>query len=226
MHSSLAENFSLTRGGPLHRLQVRLGARLEHERIVRRATLAALVTWLPLLILSQVQGVAYGTQVTIPFLRDFAVNVRFLVALPILILAESRIDQRWRALVLQFLRSGLVNEANLPTFEGVIETINRLRDRVLPEAAMLVLAYIPSVFTVSTELLMSGSNWHSLGTAAGEVSLAGWWFRLISQPFFRFLILRWMWRLFLWALLLWRVSRINLYLIATHRHGRRTGFLV
>ena len=165
-HSSLAENFSLTRGGPLHRLQVRLGAGLEHEQIVRRALLATLATWLPLLILSLAQGIAYGTQVTIPFLRDFAVNVRFLIALPILILAESRIDQRWRTLALQFLRSGLVKEAHLPSFEGVIETITRLRDRVLPEAIMLVLAYIPSVSSVSTELLMSGSNWHSLGTAS------------------------------------------------------------
>jgi len=58
--------------------------------------------WLPLLVLSVVQGVAYRTQIKIPFLRDLAVNVRFLIAAPILILAESGIDQRWRKLVLQF----------------------------------------------------------------------------------------------------------------------------
>jgi hypothetical protein len=33
--------------------------------------------------------------VTTPFFHDVAVNVRFLIALPILILAESSIDQRW-----------------------------------------------------------------------------------------------------------------------------------
>jgi hypothetical protein len=215
-HSSVAENFSLTLGGPLHRLQMRLGRdRPERDRVVRRALLGTLVTWLPLLILSLMQGLAYGAQVRIPLLRDFAVNVRFLVALPILILAESRIDLRWRTLVLQFLRSGLVNEVELPSFEAVIEKIIRLRDSVLPEAMMLVVAYFPSVFS-RTELLMSGSNWHSLSAASGPVSLAGWWFRLISQPFFRFLLLRWMWRMFLWALFLWRVSRINLYLVATH----------
>lgn len=182
VRSSLAEDFSLTQGGPLHRLQVRLGASPGRRQIVRRALLATLVAWLPLLILSLAQGIAYGIQVTIPFLQDFAVNARFVVALPILILAESRIDQRWRNLVLQFPRSGLVNEAQLPSFEGVIQTITRLRDKVLPEAVMLVLAYIPSVSSVSAELLMSRSNWHSLGTSAGEMSLAGWWFRLISEP--------------------------------------------
>jgi len=98
----------------------------------------------------------------------------------------------------------------------VIEKITRLRDRVLPEAVMLLLAYIPASASVSSELLMSGSNWHSLGIGSGALSLAGWWFRLISQPFFRFILLRWMWRMSLWALFLWRVSRLKLHLVATH----------
>ena len=50
-------------------------------------------TWLPLLILSLTEELAYGTAVKVTFLRDFAVNARFLVALPILILAEPRIDR-------------------------------------------------------------------------------------------------------------------------------------
>jgi hypothetical protein len=181
-----------------------------------RALVAVLFTWVPLLVLSLMQGQAYGTQIRIPFLRDIAVNVRFLIAVPILILAESAIDQRWHLLVLQFLRSGLVGEKELPAFEAVIERTNRLRDRVLPEALLLVAAFVPSLI-FKTELLMSGvSNWHTTGGGSGEVSLAGWWFSLVSTPFFRFLLLRWMWRLFLWTSFLWRVSRINLYLVATH----------
>ena len=37
-----------------------------------------------------------GKAVKIPFLRDLAINVRLLIAAPILILSESRIDRRWR----------------------------------------------------------------------------------------------------------------------------------
>ena len=218
LNSSIAESFSLTRGGPLHLLLVRMDrGENERQRVIRRALLATLMTWLPLLILSLVQGLAYGSEVKVPFVRDFAVNVRFLVALPILILAESRIDQRWRTLVLEFLRSGLVSEAALPFFEAVIEKITRLRDRVLPEAVMIVAVYCMSIFLSKTELLMSGiTSWHNVGTGYGDVSLAGWWFDLVSTPFFRFLLLRWAWRMFLWTLFLWRVSRINLYLVATH----------
>ncbi len=216
--SSLAENFSITRGGPLHWLLVRIGqADDERQQVVRRAVGAALVSWLPLLVLALIQGQAYGAQIKIPFLRDLAVNVRFLIAVPILILAESGIDRRWHILVLQFLRSGLVGEKELPSFEAVIERTTRLRDRVLPEALLIIAAFFPSIFIVRTELLMSGvSNWHTMGVASGGVSLAGWWFNLVSTPFFRFLLLRWLWRMFLWASFMWRVSRINLYLVATH----------
>jgi len=215
--SAPAEDFSLTRGGPFHRLQLRFGlAGEERQRVVRRALLAILLTWVPLFVLSLVQGQAYEKQIRIPFLRDLAVNVRFLIAAPILILAESGIDQRWRTLVLQFLRARLVGENELPAFESLIERITRLRDRILPEALMLIAAFLPSII-VRTELLMSGvPNWHTAGTGSGAVSLAGWWFNLVSTPFFRFLLLRWVWRMFLWTYYMWHVTRIKLYLIATH----------
>jgi hypothetical protein len=214
--SSVAETFSITKGGPLHWLLVRLGHAGDERRLVfRRALATILITWLPLLLLSFMQGLAWGGYIKIPFLRDFAVNVRLLVAVPILILAESRIDWRWRVLVLEFLRSELVNEKTLPSFEAVLERTTRWRDRVLPEALLAIAALFPSIFLVKTELLMTGtSNWHNL--PSGAVSAAGWWFNLVSTPIFRFLLLRWFWRMFLWTSFLWRVSRVNLFLVATH----------
>jgi len=201
----------------MHWLLARLGhAGDERQLVVRRALLAVLITWLPLLILSVVQGQAWGHGLKIPFLRDFAVNVRFLIALPILILAESGIDLRWRILAFEFLRSKLVADADVPLFEALFEKTSRLRDRVLPELLLLVAAFLPSLF-VKTELLMSGtSNWHTTGIGASELSMAGWWFNFVSAPFFRFLLLRWFWRLFLATLSLWRLSRMKLYLVATH----------
>jgi hypothetical protein len=219
LRSFLAEGFSLTQGGPFYRLQLLFGhAQEERTRVLRRALFAMVVTWLPLLVLSIIQGSAYGKQLQVPFLRDFAVNVRFLVALPILILAESSIDRQWRLLVLNFLRSGLVQEPELPAFEAVIRRVTCLRDRVLPEVIIAAVAYSSSLFGSHTELWMgSGSSWHALGSGSNlGLSLAGWWFDIISAPLFRFLLLRWIWRMLLWALFLWRVSRINLHLVATH----------
>jgi hypothetical protein len=203
VRSSIAEGFSITDGGPLHWLLVRMGhAGSERRLVLRRALSTVLITWLPLLLLSGMQGSAWGQEIKIPFLRDFAVNVRLLVTVPILIVAESRIDRRWRTLVLEFLKSNLVNEKTLPPFEAVLERTMRWRDRVLPEALLAIAALFPSILFVKTELLMTGtSNWHDLGS--GAVSPTGWWFNLVCTPVFRFLLLRWFWRMFLWTSLLW-----------------------
>jgi hypothetical protein len=110
-----------------------------------------------------------------------------------------------------------VTEAELPSFEAVIEKVTRLRDRAIPEVVILVLAYLPSLSAHRSEILMSVSSWHLAPTASGEtLSYAGWWFGLISIPVYRFLLFRWVWRMFLWTTFLWRVSRINLALIPTH----------
>src|SRR5579864_1696113 len=141
--SELASNFSITRGGPLYRLQTRFsGAEKERTRIVRRAFISTLITWMPLQVLSVMQGLAYSSHLRISFLRDFAVNVRFLIAVPILILSETRIDHELRNIAAHFLRSGLVKKAELPSFEAVIEKVLRLRDHTLPEIVMVVLALL------------------------------------------------------------------------------------
>jgi hypothetical protein len=214
--SLVAEDFSITRGGPLHWVLVRMGHAGDGRKLVLRRSLAVImITWLPLLLLSIWQGLAWGRQINIPFLRDLAVNVRLLIAVPILVMAESTIDRRWLTLVNEFLRSRLVDEETLPAFEAVLERTMRWRDRVLPEALFVLAAWFPSIFLVKTELLMTGtSNWHNL--ASGSVSAAGWWFTLVSTPIFRFLLLRWFWRMFLWTSFLFSVSRLKLFLVATH----------
>jgi len=214
--SAVAESFSLTRGGPFHQLTIRIfGVDAKHEQIVRRAVFAMALAWLPLLLFSVAQGLAFGHNATVTFVRDFAVNVRFLVALPLFIIAESKIDRRWGRLVLEFLRSRLVHEDQLPAFEAILGRITRVRDHFLPELILLILAYLPSLLVHESELLLAGSNWHFRAGSA-SLSLAGWWFKIISMPLFRFLMLRWFWRIILWTIFLWRVSRMNLHLVATH----------
>ena len=119
IHSALAENFSITQGGPMHRLLVRLGnAGNERQRVVRRALAIAVITWLPLLILSLIQGQAYGKHIAIPFLRDYAANVRLLLAVPILILAESAVDRRWRITVLRICQDRIGDCQRTSGFRG------------------------------------------------------------------------------------------------------------
>jgi hypothetical protein len=50
----------------------------------------------------------------------------------------------------------------------------------------------------------------------GETTWTSQWYWMVCMPLFRFLMLRWLWRLALWCFFLWRVSRLELRLVPTH----------
>src|SRR5579864_1105613 len=88
-------DFSLVLGGPLFQLCRRAhlsGDAL--ELLHRQALVIALLAWLPLVLLSLIEGRAIGGVIRIPFLHDIEANLRFLVALPVLIFAEFVVHQR------------------------------------------------------------------------------------------------------------------------------------
>lgn len=87
--SQASEDFSLVLGGPLYQLLRRafLSGR-DLELLQRRIFVIPLIAWLPLLLLSAVEGRAWGGSVRVPFLLDIDVHARFLLALPLFILAE------------------------------------------------------------------------------------------------------------------------------------------
>ena len=83
------EDFSIFVGGPVYDFLLRIGlVRLGFPNILRRIVVLVAVTWLPLLLLSLKDGFAFGHQVRIPLLYDFSMYGRFLLGLPLLILAE------------------------------------------------------------------------------------------------------------------------------------------
>jgi hypothetical protein len=215
--SEAAERFSLVFQGPLYRLLLRFGNTQERlSNAVRRSIFAVAICWLPLLVLSLMQGESYNRQIRIPFLFDLANSIRFLIALPILVLAEISIDRRLRRVVRQFLDARLVTGAELPSFEAVIKRIERLHNRLLPEIVMLMIAFAPSLRPNLADFYIGGvATWHIAGTG-GNLSYAGWWFLLVSVPLYRFLMLRWVWRLALWATFLRNVMRVKLHLVPGH----------
>ena len=72
------------------------------ELVRRRVLVISLVTWLPLLVLSALEGHFLGGDVAVPFLRDWDAHARFLLALPLLIGAELVVHERMRHVVNQF----------------------------------------------------------------------------------------------------------------------------
>jgi hypothetical protein len=217
--SPIVDRFSLVQGGPIYRFQVAIRMAMpDRSGVAKRALLSILITWLPLLLLSSFQGRAFGSLVRVPFLHDISVNVRFLLGLPLLVVAEVVIDPRLNHCVKHFLKSGLVNAAQLPAFEEAISKTMNLRDALVPTVLILVAAFAPSLWYRKTEMIAKGiTSWHGIASPSGEVlSLAGWWFGVISLPLYRVLLFRWLWVIILWAVFLRKVSKLSLGCVPTH----------
>src|SRR6185295_18974279 len=212
-------DFSLVLGGPLYQIFRR--ARLSGstlELLHRRVIVISLFAWLPLLILSILEGRAWGSGVEMPFLYDVDVHVRFLIALPLLLIAELVVHERMRPLVREFVARGLIAHSARTKFDEAFASAQRLRNSVSAEVAMIAIVYGVGVMLIwRTHTAIGVSSWY--GTAApGQLhpSLAGWWLGCISLPLVQFILLRWYFRLFVWARFLWRVSRLELTLVPTH----------
>jgi hypothetical protein len=220
------EDFSVVVGGPLFQALRRAhligdGLQLGRRRMVAMATIA----WVPLFALSAADGKAWGNAVAVPFLRDVDAHARFLIALPLLIVAEIVVHQRMRPVVAQFVTLGLVREAVRERFEAAIGSAMRLRNSVLAEVTLIAIVYGVGILVVWRYYVALGAaTWYAAPAGDGrQLHLAGWWYFLVSLPLFQFLLLRWYFRVFIWARFLWHVSRIDI--TYAPMHPDRTGGL-
>ena len=212
-------DFSLVLGGPLYQIVRR--ARLSGdalELVRRRLVVIPLFAWLPLLILSALGGRAWGDAVGVPFLMDIEVHVRFLVALPLLILAELVVHQRMRPVMRQFLERGLIADTSRARFDAALPSAVRLRNSVVAEVLLIALVYVVGVVYIWPLYgVLDVATWYTMPADGGRrLSPAGWWFLYVSLPLVQFLLARWYFRLFLWIRFLWQVARCELRLLPTH----------
>lgn len=212
------KDFSLVLGGPLFQLLRRSRLTDNDLNLLKRRLIAILLlAWLPLLILSIVQGNAWSG-VSVPFIKDIGVHIRFLAVMPMLIGAELIVHRRMHILISNFLDRKLIPEADMARFKAAIDSALKLRNSVVSEVLMLVFVYAFGILVVWKSYIgLNIDTWYA-GIVDGrrDLNLAGYWLVLVSLPLFQFLIIRWYFRLFIWARFLWQVSRIKLNLIPTH----------
>ena len=219
-------DFSLVLGGPLFQLLRRSHLADDALEMVRqRIVVMALLAWLPLLLLTALEGQLIGGSAAVPFLMDAEVHIRFLVAIPLMIGAELVVHRRMRLLLRQFLERNLIPESALPRFDAAIHSAFRLRNSTLAEVLLIAIVYSLGIMVIwRNYMALDAPTWFATPTAAGpSLSLAGYWYAYVGMPIFQFLLLRWYFRLFIWSRFLWQVSRIDLNLVPTHPD--RTGGL-
>jgi hypothetical protein len=156
-------DFSLVLGGPLFQLLRR--AHLTDDALTmlrQRVIVISLCAWLPLLVLAAVEGRLLGGSASVPFLLDLEVHIRYLVALPLLIVAELVVHRRMRPLVRQFLERNLVPESAMARYEAAIASVVRLRNSVLAELLIVAFVYGVGILVVWRQYVaLDATTWYA-----------------------------------------------------------------
>jgi len=210
-------DFSLVLGGPLFQMFRRshlTGPALELLR--RRVIFFWFLCWLPLAILSLVEGHLLGGA-KFSFLRDVETQVRFLISLPVLILAEVVVHRRLWPVVKRFVERRIVSPEELPRFYAIVDSAMRMRNSVIAEIVLLVLVFTGGIWIWRNEVALDVASWYA-SPQGGQMHLtrAGSWFAFVSVPVFQFILLRWYMRMLIWFWFLFRVSRLRLQLQPAH----------
>jgi hypothetical protein len=211
-HKGLAD-FSLL-GGPLYRLGCRLGLVRDGTNTTALGLVLGAFLWIVLLALALVEGLGHA----LFSIGAIGGHVRLLVVIPLLFVCEAFIDPRFTAFVHGIVRSQVVPATARPALDLEIARITRWKDAWLPETVFLVAAVLLWLTTRNENFFayVSGRTGGSNPSAVGETTWTSQWYWMVCVPLFRFLFVRWLWRLALWCFFLWRVSRLELRLVPTH----------
>jgi hypothetical protein len=210
-------DFSLVLGGPLFQMFRRshlTGPALELLR--RRVIFFWFLCWVPLAILALAEGHLLGGA-KLSFLRDVETQVRFLISLPVLILAEVIVHRRLWPVVRRFVERRIVSPEELPKFYAIVDSAMVMRNSVIAEIVLLVLVFTGGIWIWRNEVALDVASWYA-SPQGGQMHLthAGSWFAFVSVPVFQFILLRWYMRMLIWFWFLLRVSRLKLQLLPAH----------
>ncbi|HOX19418.1 MAG TPA: hypothetical protein PLI70_00700 [Gemmatimonadales bacterium] len=212
--------FSLCEGGRLQSALTKSGLSGGARGRGMLIGMLLVIGWLPLVVLSAAAGTAVGG-VDHPLFSDLGTWARFLVVVPIMIMAEPAADRILGIVVELFRRAGLVREPDLPAFEAAVVRTQRLATSDTAELVLLLTALaLPHLLVASLPHLGSEAAWFgSVVEGRTDISGAGRWYAWVSLPLVQFLMLRWLWRIVCWWGLVWRISRLDLAWAASHPDG-------
>ncbi len=200
------QDFSVMGGGPFHELARRLGL-LGASGMLRVFRLAILM-WSPIALAAVLRMViGWGPD---PFVLDFSVHARFLISLPLLVVAGHLVDGSARAAVLQLYDSNFADRAEL---DQLMIRARKVRDSGWVEATFALLALIGGQATLWGLLGPTGVV-HGVESAGHSVMRA--YYSGLALPFLQFITLRWVWRWLVWSYVVVRIGLMPLQTIATH----------
>ena len=194
-------------GGPLYRVGRRLGLVRGETNTIRLGLALGWGPWLLIAGLAPIEGVA-DRMLSMSLV---AAHARLLLVIPLMFICETWVAPRMAAFVGTIARSGVVPTDDRPALDAEVTRTRRWANWWWPEAACLVAAVLLDV---------TGSGLQTYGESGAydpaRDSMSFLVYVHVGLLVFRFLLFRTAWQLALWGWFLWRISRLDLHLIAGH----------
>lgn len=214
---------SLFRGGLFYRVQL-VTRLIEADRwhIPRRVMFILAVTWLPLVIITGL----LNRHELVGVLKDYQVYSRIAVAVPVLLIGQMLMEDRFCAIVKHVREAKLVGDEDLRKLDGVLARLRWLRDSPLPELIIVALVFAELALIWQSKVATASAWAVTRSGGVAQLTPAGWYYGLVSVPIYQFLIGLSFWKWLVWSFFIFRLSRMDLKVVATHpdAHGG-LGFL-
>jgi hypothetical protein len=108
-----------------------------------------------------IEGRAFGGVLRIPFLHDVEANVRFLIALPMLIVAELVVYRRISPLVRRFVERRIVVAEDIAKFHAAVDLALRTRNSLVVESALLGLVCTLGLWIWRSQIVVGTTTWYA-----------------------------------------------------------------
>lgn len=211
------EMFSVVRDDFAYQVQRRLGLIPANGLgIVRRAMIWSMVAWLPIVAWALLSGRLTAHTANEPLLGHFGIHVRFLIGVPLLIIAGGVVHAAMYRLLPQFITAGVVPVEELPRLKEIVSGISRLRGGATPW--LIIFGIVIAGATLGDILHQAHEiEWATTPeNASKSLGFGAWWFLYIGRPIYLTLQLTWVWRVILSFMLFRRIAGLNLSLVPTH----------
>jgi hypothetical protein len=176
------------------------------------------ICWVPLVVITLLEHNFWTGSAKNSFITNFDTQARFLISMPIFILAERIISPKLALTLNQFVSSGIVPKNEVSAFEQIIAKKTAFLRSIKTDLVLLLICYIQVIIVIFWERDYTNMlSWqtHNVDGAA-RLNIAGIWNAAISRPLMVFLFYRWLLRIIIWGVILKKISSLNLDLFAIH----------
>jgi hypothetical protein len=198
--------------GLVHHYAARVRLSPPHLGAGHRALLFATLAWVPLALLTLIEGTFSGPGWV--FSRDVGAYVRFLLVGPVLVAVGPAVDRRLARTIAHVRFSMLVPPERREAFDAFLVRQRALRLGPGSDAGMLAASY--ALTLIALLALMGALDQRWISPDGRSLTLAGWWCVLVTLPLFFHAMLRWLWRFVIWTAILVRLVTLPLRVLGTH----------